>query len=358
MWALGIGLGAALLMACAPAGGGERASGAPAPAAAAAPARPAGAEAPTAATPPPEIKKLVFAVPQVNGTTMAYAIGAQQGFFREEGFEVEIPAMRTELIAAGLLSGEVDYISAFSPAINNALTGVPLRLIATTVSHSTRRLMSVPEVQSIEGLRGKIITVQGFADGPHSAAVLILKHYGLDPQSDVGWLTGGSTVADRLLFMDQGRAHAAIFSGAEIPRAEAMGYVTLVRVDDVVPLPESGVATTLSRIETQRDEVKRVLRAVVRSLRWTKGNREGSIPAYMERLRLSREDAEQAYDGGAWAYSDDGTVSERGLRVGIDVERGHLDIAEDVPFSRVADFGPLYEVLADMGITPTPDAAR
>jgi ABC-type nitrate/sulfonate/bicarbonate transport system substrate-binding protein len=352
--ALGIGL-AALLGGCAPAGAGSQFTGGAAPAATSgAPA----AAAPAVEPVPRELQRLVFAVPQVNGTTMAYAIGAQQGFFREEGFDVDIPAMRTELIAAGMLAGEVDYISAFSPALNNALTGVPLRLIATTVSRSTRRLMAVPSVPTIEQLRGKTITVQGFADGPHSAAVLILKHFGLDPQEDVSWLTGGSTVADRLLFIDQGRAHAAIFSGAEIPRAEAMGYVTLVRVNDVVPLPESGVATTLARLETQRDQVKRVLRAVVRSLQWTKANREGSIPAYMARLRLSREDAEQAYDGGAWAYSDDGTVSERGLRVGIEVEKGHLGITEDVPFSRVADFGPLYEVLAEMGITPAPDAAR
>lgn len=119
--ALSVGL-AALLAGCAPAGDGGR------PASGAAPAAPTVAPpAPEAA--PRELQRLVFAVPQVNGTTMAYAIGAEQGFFRDEGFEVDLPAMRTELIAAGMLSGEVDYISAFSPAVNNALTGVPLRLV-------------------------------------------------------------------------------------------------------------------------------------------------------------------------------------------------------------------------------------
>jgi hypothetical protein len=50
--------------------------------------------------------------------------------------------------------------------------------------------------------------------------------------------------------------------------------------------------------------------------------------------------------------------SERSLRFTIEAEKKQLKLTDDVPFSRVADFGPLYEVLASMGLTPAPDAAR
>ena len=73
---------------------------------------------------------------------------------------------------------------------------------------------------------------------------------------------------------------------------------------------------------------------------------------------LERPAAEQAYDGVAWAYSDDGTISERSLRYTIDEDARVRGIAENVPASRVTDFDPLYTVLGEMGITPAADSAR
>src|SRR5437763_17136672 len=45
----------------------------------------------------PTLEKIAFAVPQVNGVTMPYAIALQQGFFREAGLDVEISVLRTNL---------------------------------------------------------------------------------------------------------------------------------------------------------------------------------------------------------------------------------------------------------------------
>jgi ABC-type nitrate/sulfonate/bicarbonate transport system substrate-binding protein len=158
--------------------------------------------------------------------------------------------------------------------------------------------------------------------------------------------------------MQQGAAQASIFSGPEVPRAQAMGFVSLLKLSDVAPLPESGIATAQTKIEGNRDEVKRVLRAVVRALRYLKSDRDGSLPSFASFLGVSRAEAEEAYDNIVFAYSDDGTLSERSMRFTIESEKKQLKLTDDVPFARVADFGPLYETLAGMGITPAPDSAR
>ena len=101
-----------------------------------------------------------------------------------------------------------------------------------------------------------------------------------------------------------------------------------------------------------------MLRATVRALQYLKADREGSIPAFMQFLSLGREEAEQAYDGIAAAFGDDGTLSERSLRFTIEAEKRQVGLAEEVPFARVADFGPLYEVLGELGITPAAGSAR
>ena len=89
-----------------------------------------------------------------------------------------------------------------------------------------------------------------------------------------------------------------------------------------------------------------------------KANREGSLAAFMEFRQVSREEAAQAYDAVLPSYSDDGTLSERSMRFTVEAEREQLKLSEEVPFSRVADFAPLYEVLAGAGITPAVESAR
>src|SRR5919202_5025163 len=175
---------------------------------------------------------------------MPYAIGYQKGFFREEGLDVEISTLRTNLVAAALTSGEVDYISSFIPAVRNALTGLPMRVIAGTATGSTRRLMSVPSIRSVEQLRGQAIAIASIGDGPHSGGMLVLDMLGIDPETEVTWLLAGNDPGDRFAMLQQGLAQASVIGGPEVAQAEALGMVTLVRLGEMAPMPESGVTTS------------------------------------------------------------------------------------------------------------------
>jgi len=327
-----------------PAAGGQAVGPVPAAAGPAAPAAPAG-------------EKITFALPAVSGVFAPHVLARDQGFFREEGFDVELPLTRSNLLSAGMAAGEIDYAGSFSPSVRNALSGMPVRVIAATVNKSTRRVMTVPGITAMEQLRGASIAVTTIGDGPYNSGVLALEAYGIDPTTEVTWLGVGGGI-ERFVALQQGAAQAAIFTGAEVPKAEAFGFSTLLKLDDVAPLPESGVATSQAKLESDRGQVKRVLRAIVRALQYLKTNREGSLPSLMQFLGLGREEAEQAYDGIAFAFSDDGTLSERSMRFALDSEKKQLGIADDVPLARVADFGPLYEVIAEQGLTPAPDSAR
>ena len=348
--AVGIGLVVALLGCAAPGGQGAapRGDAGAAPVAAGAAARPPAAAAQ---------EKITFALPAVSGVFAPHILADQKGFFREEGFVVDMPVTRSNLIPPGLSAGEIDYAGSFSPSVRNALSGMPIRVIGAAVSKSTRQIMVLPGIQSLDQLRGTNIAVTTIGDGPYNSGVLALEAYGIDPQTEVTWLGVGSGM-ERMLTMQQGLTQASIYSGAEIPRAEAFGFVTLLRLDEVAPLPESGMATSLAKLENDRGQVKRVLRAMVRALQYVKSDREGSLPAFVQFLGLSREEAGAAYDSIAYAFSDDGTLSDRSMRFTLDAEKKQLGIADDVPLSRVADFRPLYEILPELGLTPAPDAAR
>jgi ABC-type nitrate/sulfonate/bicarbonate transport system substrate-binding protein len=293
----------------------------------------------------------------VGGVFIPHVLAQERGFFREEGLDVEIPIMRSNLVAAGVTSGEVDYEGSFTPAVSNALAGVPERVVAATVNKSTRRVMAVPEINSMAALRGRTVVIAALAGGVYNSGLLAFEHFGIDPHREITWLAAGG-LTERYLALQQGAAQASIFSGPEIPRAEAMGLVTLVHLNDVAPLPESGLAANLTKLETQRNQVKRMLRALIRAQQFVRANRDESLPTFMSFLRVTREEAAQAYDGIAFAFSDDGTLSDRSMRYTLDAERKQHGLPEDVLLSRVADFGPLYEVLAELGISPAPDSAH
>jgi ABC-type nitrate/sulfonate/bicarbonate transport system substrate-binding protein len=356
---LGLGLVAVILAGCAAPGGGARAGPAGVPAARAgaagdAAAAPARTDGDPAARP---LERIVLALPAVSGVFIPHMIARDRGFFREEGFEVEFPLMRANLVITALTSGEADYDGMIGPSIPPILLGQPHRVIGAVVVKSTRELTVLPEYQTIEQLKGKAIGVNSIGGGPYNSGHLAFQAFGVDPQREVTWLQVGGT-QERLAAMQQGAIQASIFSGSEVPLARAMGFPSILRLDDVAPLPESGMTTTISRIETNREQVKRVLKAMVRALQFVKSDKEGSVPTFMDFLGLTREDALVGYDAMAYAYGSDGTIPERTLRYAIDAEKESVGVTEDVPFSRVADFGPLHELLGEMGITPAPGSAR
>jgi ABC-type nitrate/sulfonate/bicarbonate transport system substrate-binding protein len=355
LWTRGVGVGllVAVLVGCAAAPSGRTAgAGVAEPTASA--TGPAAASAPGPMAPP---EKVTLALPSVSGVFIPHVLAQQKGFFREEGLDVELPVLRSNLVTAGLASGEADYTGVFGPGVRDILAGMPFRVLGAVVDKSTRWVMATPDYTSMEQLRGKAIAVSTIGSGPYNSGVLALEHFGIDPYAEVTWLAAG-TPAERLLAVQQGAAQASIFSASEVPRAEALGLTRLLRLDDVVPLPESGVVTTQARLESQRPQVKRVLRAMIRALQYTKTNREGTLPVFMQFLSIGREEAEEAYDASVYSYSDDGTVSERTLRYAIEAEKQQLKLTADVPASSVADFTVLYELLGELGLTPAPGSAR
>ena len=346
-WRRGVGAGGA--SAAAGAAGAAGASTAVAGGSGGAPSGSASATGPA--------EKVVVALPSVSGVFIPHVLAREKGFFREERLDVELPVLRSNLVTAGLASGEADYSGTFGPAVRDVLAGMPFRVVGAVVDKSTRWVMAAPDVQSMQQLRGKAIAVSTIGSGPYNSGVLALEHFGIDPHSEVTWLAAG-TPAERLLAVQQGAALASIFSASEVPRAEALGLTRLLRLEDVVPLPESGIATSETRLASQRPQVKRLLRAMVRALQYTKANREGTLPVFVQFLSITREEAVEAYDASVYAYSEDGTVSERTLRYAIDAEKQQLKLTADVPTSSVADFTALHEVLGELGITPAAGSAR
>jgi ABC-type nitrate/sulfonate/bicarbonate transport system substrate-binding protein len=350
-WGIALGVVGLILMGCG--GGAEAPTRAPAGGGAASAAPSSSSGAPPSGQP---LDPVTYALPSASGLFVPPVLAEEMGFFREEGLAVTLPVMRPNMLVPALVASEADYIAASTTAVRSALAGMPVRVVATMVDKSSRRLMAMPGIQSLDQLRGQAIAVSTIGDGPYNHATIALEYLGIDP-GEMTWFALGHS-AERLTALQQGQVPASVFSAAEIPRAEAMGLVTLLRLESVAPLPQAGVATSVKKLETDRPQIKRMLRATVRALQYLRSDRAGSVRVFEQFLGLSPEDAEQAYDASVDGYSSDGTLTERAMRMTIAGEQRQLGRTGDVSISEVADFGPLHEMLTEWGWSIPPDAVR
>src|SRR3954454_17144945 len=91
-----VNLLAATLISCGPGAAGRTAE--PGPAGPAGPSP----ETASASAPAGPLEKIVLALPSVSGVFIPHVLAQQQGLFREEGLDVDLPVLRSNLVTAGL----------------------------------------------------------------------------------------------------------------------------------------------------------------------------------------------------------------------------------------------------------------
>lgn len=178
---------------------------------------------------------------------------------------------------------------------------------------------------------------------------MILRHFGLDPEKDVKFVTRGDGPA-RLTMMQQGLTAATLGSAPIDYLGTKMGFVILAKAYELFSYPDSGLVTSVRKIKEKPDEVKRVIKAGIKANRYIRSNREGTIQFLMERQKIDREMAAATYDSVTKAFNEDGSVPEKGLRLVIEETRKAAKVNRDVSLSEVADLSILTEAQKELGI--------
>ena len=283
------------------------------------------------------------------GQFMTLPLAQKRGFLKEEGIEAEIIRISAAAGRAALSGGEVDYSTGIGgTAIGGALSGVPIKVVACYVPAPVLALVSRSEIKSVQELKGKTVAVLIFGGVAHFAARAVAKHYNLDPEKDLKYLAVGPPDA-RFAALSQGLVDAAVLGPPLDFEAGKRGFNILARAHDVFVFPETGLVTSVKKIQDKPDEIKRVIRAGIKANRYIRANRDGTIQFLTEWLKLTREAAGTTYDSVVKVYNEDANVCEKGLRLVIDETKKNMKLSRDVPYSEIADLSILREVQREMG---------
>jgi ABC-type nitrate/sulfonate/bicarbonate transport system substrate-binding protein len=130
-----------------------------------------------------------------------------------------------------------------------------------------------------------------------------------------------------------------------------LGFIVLARANELFSYPSSGLIVNLNKIKEKPDEIKRMIKAGIRTNRYITRNREGTISAMIEWMKIDREMAAATYDGVVKTYSDDLSLPEDGLRLLIDEAKKNAKLNREVSIDQVADLSILKEVQREVGIS-------
>ncbi len=279
-----------------------------------------------------------------------FYVGIKTGIYRSEGLAPQFIVMRSGIIIPALLSGELDYTTIYGSTIRSAVSGLPLKVIATLITKQSFFLYAQPQFKRVQDLKGKRIAISGFASSTDKAAREAIKPAGLEALRDVTLIAMGDTSV-RFQSLLSGAIEAAILTPPYTVMAEQKGMRNLVWLGDILgDTPSNGLSTSSKKLKERPDQVARFLRASVRSMIYTREHKQEALLILMKEFPgLDRNTLDGTLDFYLRAMSPDGRVSDAVVQDIIDEQCELLNVKNEIPLSQVADFGPLNRVVKELG---------
>jgi NitT/TauT family transport system substrate-binding protein len=296
-------------------------------------------------------EKVRISVTNYNMSYLAAGVAAKKGFFKEEGLDPEIIRMNFNVAMSALINGEVDYTMIFGSVVRAAMRGIPVKVVAVLIDSPPYALISKPELKYIKTLAGRTLGIGVFGSTNDVVARMMLEHSGINPDKDVKIVAFGFDSA-RLAALQEGLVDAALIAPPADAQARRAGFNVLARANDFLKFPHIGLGTSNRVIKEKPQELKKVIKAMVRANRFIRENRDESIKVLMEWGRTERENAADAYDSTWQVFSVDGNLAEEGMRLVIEDAKKALKVTRPVQLSEVADATPLREALKELGLKP------
>ena len=234
----------------------------------------------------------------------------RHGIFESEGFDYKPITTKTNTAIAALVSGDLDYITAFNSGLGAAIGGAPLVAIYVSTDKPLLYLISRPDIKDAKGLRGGVIGHGGTRGSHYHATVSMVKHLGLDADKDVR-LISTIDVTQGLTALFSGNVAATTLSPPYDSIAVRKGYNRLVMGPDILSrYLENGLVLRRAKLRENPDQVRRFLRALIRGLHYALDHPNESVALIQKDWNLDRETAQNAYDVAMPTYNMRGDASD------------------------------------------------
>lgn len=165
----------------------------------------------------PTIKLVMSAAPP-DPAFHFYYYALENGFYQQEGFQVEMQAIPVETNALrAVASGDMDAGNPGTVSTIKAIRGGGKIKIAGSFWSADYLIVAKKDIPDLKALEGRTMAVSGVGAAVHTFSVLMMQKRGVDPNK-VQWVAPGSS-ASRMQALVGGRTDAAILSSTFMAQA-------------------------------------------------------------------------------------------------------------------------------------------
>jgi NitT/TauT family transport system substrate-binding protein len=303
----------------------------------AAPVMPApAATAPAPAAPEVPVESVTLAYPSPSISWLPVLVADRLGYFTEERLSPQFVQMTPANNVLAALAGDVDVVLGLTSVAQAAVQqDAPVRCLLALVVRPQHRLVVRPEVQDFADLRGKVVAINSRNDLTDWEARVLLQRHGI-PLEEVSLQPIPSSPA-RLAGLDTGQFAGTILASPFDLQAEAQGYRELGQISRDLEIAWMGLAATVRNLAERRDYLRRVLRATIRGIEYTRTQRDEVLRIMEDALGLEPAAAAASYALGLATWSEDGTASDEAWRNTLEIARLAGPLPADVPLERYVD---------------------
>jgi ABC-type nitrate/sulfonate/bicarbonate transport system substrate-binding protein len=214
---------------------------------------------------PLHAKDIIIATSSMTLTSIPYLVAIEKKFFEKEGLSAQYVVMRSDLAVRGLITADVDYNQSVSSVLRAGVAGAPLITVAGIYNRTFFELIARREIKSLADLKGKTVGISRYGASTEYALRFGLKANGVDPDKHIKMLAVGEDAA-RIAGLQNGTLAAIV---SQVPAnffAHKVGGHTLLPLGEYLETLLAGAGVSQKKLEQNRDEVKRVVRALLRAL--------------------------------------------------------------------------------------------
>jgi NitT/TauT family transport system substrate-binding protein len=291
------------------------------------------------------VERIVIGTPSRGLFEFPVVVAIRKSYFKDEGVDADKVQMQPAIAVKALISGDIDYLLAWGSAIRAAVTGMPIKAVVGMASRPLHVLIARSDIKTPKDLKGKIIGVDSVAGTVDYLSRVAVRHFGFEPEKDVKIIVTGESPT-RLAALRAGSIDATPIDVAFAMKAEDEGFKRLLYLGDLIELPLSGIAVMEKKLQTQREQVKKVVRASLRGTRFMKEHRAETLQMLSDYLRITPAQAAKAYDVSINSFVDDGIISDKGVNLDVQLTKERLKITKDIPLNQLVDWSLVKEIKA------------
>jgi ABC-type nitrate/sulfonate/bicarbonate transport system substrate-binding protein len=285
------------------------------------------------------LTKIRIGMPNRGVPNLGLLAAQRYGFFRAQGLDAELIVMRPSISLQTLIAGDLDYSTVLASAARASVSGLPLRILMTLTVGQDFSLVVRPEIRRVEDLKGKTLATSGVGEFTDVGARLVLKKYGLVPETDVKLRALFGNHPLRLSALQAGQIDGTIMSMPYNKMAVKMGFRELIHLREVIKTPQGGLVTTAQKIRSEPDLVLRTIKAALMANRFLKDNKAEFIKLLAKESGIHDQVvAGLVHEEAVKLFSDNGLVSDDAMQEFIANSKEALKVSRDVPISDIADF--------------------